>query len=188
VILVLRFIGILNAAIWLGGSIFFTFAVAPAFFSGEIKVLESQGRLHPFYPGAIAQLVLQRYFYLSYVCGALAVAHQLAEWVYLGRALRRLTVGVLTGLVIIGGLGGLWLQPKLKQLHLTKYGMTAQYTRTPVPASDAERLQAGKSFRIWHGVAQSINLLGLAGLMFYFWRVTHPSDNLRALSGGKFRS
>jgi hypothetical protein len=172
----------MNAAIWLGGSIFFTFAVAPAFFSGEIKVLESQGRLHPFYPGAIAQLVLHRYFFLSCVCGSLAMAHQLAEWVYLGRALNRLTLGVLAGLLVIGGLGGLWLQPKLKQLHLVKYGMTAQYTRTAVPASDAQRLRAGKSFRVWHGVAQSINLLGLAGLVFYFWRVAHPSDHLRVLA------
>lgn len=187
-ILVLRFIGVANAAIWLGGSIFFTFVVAPTFFSGEVKILETQGRLHPFYPGAIAQLVLQRYFYLYYICGAVAVAHQLAEWVYLGRPLRRLVMGVLVGLLVIGAVGGLWLQPKLKQLHLTKYGMTAQYTRSPAPVSDAQRVQAGKSFSAWHGFAQAINLLGLFGLMFYFWRAAHPSDDLRVLSGPKFRS
>lgn len=178
----------MNAAIWLGGSIFFTFAVAPAFFSGEIKLLESQGRLHPFYVGAVAQIVLERYFYLFYVCGAAAVVHQLAEWVYLGRALHRVTVGVLAGLILIGGLGGLWLQPKLKQLYFTRSGMTAQYTRPAVPIPEAQRTQAAKSFRLWHGVSSSINLLGLGGLLFYFWRVTHPSDKLRVLAGPKFRS
>jgi len=178
----------MNAALWLGGSVFFTFAVAPAFFSGEIKLLESQGGLHPFYVGAIAQIVLERYFYLFYVCGAVAVVHQLAEWVYLGRALHRVTVSVLAGLILIGGLGGLWLQPKLKHLYFIRNGMTAQYARPAAPIPETERAQAAKSFRLWHGVSSSINLLGLAGLLFYFWRVTHPSDNLRVLGATKFRS
>ena len=178
----------MNAAIWLGGAIFFTFVVAPTFFSGEIKVLETQGRLHPFYPGAIAQLVLQRYFYLYYLCGAVAIAHQLAEWVYLGRALHRLTMSVLLGLLAIGCIGGLWLQPRLKELHLTKYGMSAQYTRPLTPVPDAQRIAANKSFRAWHGFAQAINLSALAGLIFYLWRVAHPADNLRVLSTPKFRS
>jgi len=168
--------------------LFFTFAVAPAFFSGEIKVLESQGRLHPFYAGAIAQIVLQRYFLLFYICGAIAVVHQLAEWVYLGRPLRRITMSVLAGLLVIGGAGGLWLQPKLKHLYLIRSGMTAQYTRPAVPTPDADRAQAASSFRTWHGVSSSVNLIGLAGLVLYFWRVAHPSNNLRVLSGPKLRS
>ena len=187
-ILALRFIGIMNAAIWLGGAVFSTLAVLPAFFSGEIKVIQDQGRLHPFYPGAIAQLILHRYFFLYYLCGAIAIVHQLAEWVYLGRALNRLTMSALVGLLAIGCIGGLWLQPKLKQLHLTKYGMTAQYTRPATPVPDAQRIAAARSFRLWHGVAQAVNLLGLAGLIFYFWRVTHPADNLRVLTPPKFRS
>jgi hypothetical protein len=188
VILALRFIGFINAAIWLGGAIFFTFGVAPVFFSGEIKVIEAQGRLHPFYAGAIAQLVLHRYFSLYYLCGAIAVAHQFAEWVYLGRGLHRLTMGVLVALLAVGCIGGLWLQPKLKHLHLIKYGMTAEYTRAAPPFPDAERIAAQKSFSVWHGVAQALNLVGLAGLIFYSWRVAHPADNLRVLSTPKFRS
>ena len=36
-----------------------------------------------------------------------------------------------------------------------------------------------------------MNLVGLAALIVYFWRVTHPSDDLRILSataGPQFRS
>jgi hypothetical protein len=91
-------------------------------------------------------------------------------------------------LLAIGCMGGLWLQPKLKQLHLTKYGMSAQYTRSATPVPDAQRIAAGKSFGAWHGFAQAINFVGLAGLIFYFWRVAHPADNLRILSPPKFRS
>lgn len=175
-ILVIRFIGVMNAAIWLGAAVFFTFAAAPAFFSGEIKTLG----LHPFWPGAIAQLVLARFFYLQYICGAIAIVHLLAEWVYLGRPLHRLTLVLLSSLLLIGLLGGLWLQPKLKHLNLVKYSMSEQYKPAAIPPED--RAAAARSFRIWHGVASSINLLALAGLVVYFWRVTHPTDNLRFVS------
>ena len=185
-ILLLRFIGVVNAAIWLGGAVFFTFGVAPAFLTGEIRTIELQGGLHHFWPGVMGQLALQRYFYLSFICGSIAVAHQLAEWVYLGRALQRFTLGLLVCLLLVGGAGGLWLQPKLKHLHLVKYGMSAQYKPAPLP--NAQRLQAAASFRAWHGFAQVINLIGLVGLVIYFWRVTHPSDQLRVLSTPKFRN
>ena len=180
-ILVIRFIGIMNAAIWLGAAVFFTFAAAPAFFRGDIKSLG----LHPFWPGAINQLVLARFFSLQYICGTLALAHLLAEWVYLGRALQRFTLGLLLGLLCVSFTGGLWLTPKLKKLHLTKYSMSAEYKPLAIPA--AERLAADNSFKTWHGVSQIFNLLAMGGLVIYFWRVTHPTDNLRFVGAPKFR-
>src|SRR6266508_2140726 len=65
VMLVLRFIGVLNAAVWLGAAFFFTFAVAPAFFTPEVKEI-FHGR---FWPGVMAQFVVERYFYLQQICG-----------------------------------------------------------------------------------------------------------------------
>ena len=181
-ILVIRFIGILNASIWLGAAVFFTFFAAPAFFSGDIKNFG----LHPFWPGAMAQLVIGRFFQLQYICGALALAHLFAEWVYLGRTLHRLTLGLLMGLFFVGLAGGLWLQPKLKELHLTKYSMGPDYK--PVPMADALRIQAAQSFGRWHAAYSIVNLIALGGLVFYLWRVTHPSDNLRFVGAPKFRS
>lgn len=181
-ILVIRFIGIMNAAIWLGAAVFFTFAAAPAFFGNEIKALG----LHPFWPGAINQLVLARFFSVQYICGTVAIAHLLAEWVYLGRALQRVTLGLLLGLLCIAFAGGFWLSPKLKALHLVKYSMSAEYK--PVNIPPPERLAATRAFATWHGVSQILNLFAMGGLVVYFWRVTHPTDNLRFVSATKFRS
>ena len=182
VILVIRFIGLVNAAIWLGAAVFFTFAAAPAFFSGEVKLLG----LHPFWPGAMAQLVLARFFNLQYICGLVAIAHLLVEWSYLGRPLQRLTLGLLLSLLLLGGIGGLWLQPRLKQLHLIRYSMNERYKAVSIP--DADRLEATQSFRTLHGVSQVLNLFTFAGVVFYFWRVSHPTDNLRFVSAsGNFR-
>jgi hypothetical protein len=186
--LVLRFIGVLNAAVWLGAAIFFSFAAGPAFFSAEMKSIPSQ-LLHPFWPGVMAQQVIERFFYLQQICGVIAVVHLVAEWFYLGRPLQKLNVALLSGLLFIGFAGGFWLQPKLHRLHLVKYGMKDKYQADPRPKE--ERAAAVESFKSWHRVARVIDLVALAGLLVYFWRVTHPSDDLRVLNAGatpQFRS
>lgn len=181
-ILVIRFIGVLNAAIWLGASVFFTFAAQGTFFSPEAKATG----LHPFWPGVFAQLMIGKYFTFHCVCAAIALVHLLADWVYLGRALHRLTTGILLGLFLVGLLGGLVLQPKMRELHFIKYSMGPQYK--PVPLPNEMRLEAQKSFGRWHAVSMSVNLLVLGCLVYYFWRVTHPPDNLRFVGATKFRS
>ena len=180
--MVLRFIGVTNAAVWLGAAIFFTFGIAPVFFTDEVRRLLNG----PFWPGIIAQMALERYFFLQYVCGSVALAHLLAEWVYLGRALQRLTLGLLIGLLCVGFLGGLWFTPKLKKLYLIKSASTEQYR--PLRVSPEEIARAKKSFSRWHGVSASVNLLALGGLVVYFWRVVTPSDPTRFVSATKFRS
>lgn len=180
-ILVIRFLGILNAAIWLGAGVFFTFAAQRTFFSDEVKNIG----LHPFYPGVMAQLFISRYFQLQSICAVVAIAHLLAEWVYLGRALHRFTLGLLIGLFLVSITGSLVVQPKMKELHLIKYSMGPDYK--PVPMPDAQRIQAAKAFGRWHAVSSIVNLLVLAGLTVYLWRVTHPPDNLRFVGAPKFR-
>ena len=183
-IVALRFIGVLNAAVWLGAAVFFTLAVGPAFFSKAAAAVP----VPKFYAGAFAQIVLERYFYLQQVCGVIAVVHLVAEWFYLGRPIQRINVALLSGLLFLGFAGGLWLQPKLARLHLVKYGMTEQYQAAPEPVP--VRQAAARSFGRWHGVSMFCNLLALSGLTVYFWRVTHPSDHLRFLkaSTGPLRS
>lgn len=184
-IVILRLIGVFNAAIWLGAAVFFTFGIAPTFFTDEVKHL-----LGTTQSGITAILVLERYFALHYWCGAIALAHQLAEWVYLGKQLQRLAWALLLGILCIGFAGGLVIQPKLQKLHQIKYG----YARTPQgfvrsdTATPARKAAADKSFKLWHGVSQALNLLALGGLAVYFWRVTHPGDAPRFVSATKFRS
>lgn len=159
----LRFVGVVNAAVWFGSAIFFTIVAGPAFFSDEMEKL-----IRPPYNGAAAQILLKRYFYLHYWCGGVALIHLLLERLYTGRTFERFTSGLLAVILGLSLLGGFWLQPKLKNLHYVKYrGATAE-----------ERAEATKSFGAWHGVSQTMNLFVTAGLLFYLWRVsslTHPA-------------
>ena len=153
----LRFVGIVNAAIWLGSAVFLTFVVGPAVFSPTM--LELLSRYHA---GRVAQILLGRYFILQHVCGALAVLHLVADWLYAGRNPRRFGLWLLAILVGLGLVGGFWFQPKMKELSTIKYAPTA----TP-----AQQEAAGKSFGMWHGVSQAMNLVMLGGVLVYFWRL-----------------
>lgn len=162
----------MNAAIWFGGAVFFTFVAGPVFFSEETKKI-----IAPYWAGAVAQLLLKKYFILHYCCAVVAFLHLFAEWLYSGRPFHRISVMVITSLLLLGLAGGVWLQPKLKELHRNKYWGT----------SPAIKEQAAKSFGPWHGVAQTINLIMLGGLLFYLWRLTAPPPSTRFLGTPKFR-
>lgn len=169
----LRFVGLLNAAIWLGAAISFTFALGPAFFSNEMKAI-----LPAPYNGAAAQIVIKRYFILLYCCGGIALLHLCLEKLYSGKNFERLTSGALALAISLGLLGGIWLQPKLRDLHLKKYSPRF---------SQEVRAQADRSFKSWHGVSQTMNLLIIGGLLIYFWRSSAPANTTRFVSANKFK-
>src|ERR1039457_449261 len=68
----LRFVGILNAAVWFGGAVFFTFWSGRAPFSPEMKALLGPQN-YPYFSGAIAQILIARYFNLQFTCSIIAV-------------------------------------------------------------------------------------------------------------------
>jgi hypothetical protein len=173
----LRFVGVMNAAVWLGAAVFFTFGAGPALFSDDMRKLLGEAN-HPYFSGAIAQIVLVRYFHLHLVCGIVAALHLLAEALYLGRPAQKLSLGLLGFLLFITLASGFWLQPKVSGLHVTRYAVNA-------PA--AQREASARSFRVWHGVSQFLNVLMMGGLVVYVWRVANPSDTLRFVSPAKFR-
>jgi hypothetical protein len=170
----------MNVVVWFGGSVFFTLAIAPTFFTAEFEQVFGRA-----YAGFIAQQTLERFFLLQFWCGAIALVHQLAEWLYLGRVLPRLGLYVLGGVVCVGLVGGFWLQPKLRKLHQIKYSVEL-YRRELHSAEERER--AAKSFRLWHGVSQGINVVALIGLGYYTWRLMNPPDPTRYIAPAKFRS
>ena len=149
-----------NAAIWLGAAVFVTLFAGPAFFSDEMLTALK----YRFYAGEAAQIIISRYFILHYICGVLAVLHLVVEWLYLGRHLTRFTTGLLAFLVGLTLFGGVWMQPKMRQLHHTMY----------LGETQAEQDDATKTFRAWHGASQAANLFVTIGLLVYFWRLTHP--------------
>jgi hypothetical protein len=173
----LRCIGLLNAAVWFGAGVFFTFLGGPALFSADMKALLE--KFYPYYSGAIAQMVIARYFKLEIICATIALLHFLAEQFYFGRAPQKRWLSLLIGLFALSLIGGYWLQPKLKALHTTKYA---------VNAPQANREAASESFKMWHGISQVANLLMLVGLGFYVVRVGSPRESSHFIGSGKFRS
>ena len=174
----LRWIGLLNAAIWFGAGIFFTFFGGPAIFSAEMQRLLSP-KFYPYFSGEIAQIIIGRYFRLQIICGIIAVVHLVAEQLYFGRAPQKRWLSLLMALLALSLIGGCWLQPKLKDWHKLRYDAnTAPQTRET----------ATRSFQMWHGVSQAANLLMLTGLGFYLIRVGNPGESTRFIGSGKFRS
>jgi len=171
----------MNAAIWFGAGLFFSFGVAPTFFSAQMKELLGGATTGEVYAGLIAQLVLERYYMLHYWCGGIALIHLLAEWVYLGKAIHRATLAILLSAFCLMLVGGVWIQPKLKDLYYKKHEQSGR-------VSHVQKLQAARSFSFWHGVSQVMNLAVLGGLGVYLWRVTHSSESPRFVSSSKFRS
>jgi hypothetical protein len=171
VIAILRFVGIINAAIWFGAAIFFTVAVGPAFFSPEMKTL-----LGLKYSGAAAQIVLHRYFILHQCCGVIAIIHLVTEWLYTGKPFDRLSFTIVIIAFLVGVVSGNWMEPNMKHLHFIKY--TTQGTQSQ---------DAARTFGILHGISQSLNLVSTVGLLFFLWRVTSSIPPLRFVGSSKFR-
>ena len=171
---VLRFIGLVNAAVWFGGLVFFTLAVGPAFFSESMLAL--LGRPHA---GAAAQIVLSKYFSLQIWCAVIAIAHLIAEWLYTARPFQRFALLLLMGLFTIALLGGFVLQPKMKDLHLRMYA---------VQSTEDVRTSADRAFKILHGTSMVLNLLVISGVLVYLWHVAKPVNTTRFASVTRFRT
>ena len=168
----------LNAAVWLGASLFFAAGAAPALASHAVHALFRE-QYFDYLSGAVTQVVATRYFYWHIVCAIIACLHLLAEWLYLGRAARRRWLGLVAGLLALGLFGNAWLVPKLAQLHRSRHALNLR---------PEYRQAAAESFQSWYTVFQGLNLLIIGGVAIYFWRVTSSSDPLRFVSPNKFRS
>ena len=168
----LRLVGILNAAVWVGTVIFFTFAGGPAFFSDDMMQL--LGRPHA---GAAAQILVYRYFIVQQWCAGVALAHLIAEWLYSGRPFARLNLLLLMSLFMISILGAYVMHPKLKELHLRIYS----------PQTTQEvKVSAKRSFGILHGASSVLNLFVIGGVLVYLFQVTKPVNNTRFSSVTRF--
>jgi Domain of unknown function (DUF4149) len=172
----LRFIGVVNAAIWFGAALFFTVAVGPAIFSQEMHKVFGEAAF-PYYSGAVALVLIKRYFILQNICGAIALLHLFAEWLYLGRVVTRFTLALLLTLFGLGLIGGYWIQPKMQDLRQAMY-----FGQTP-----ELKEQARHTFGLWHGASQVANIVIIAGLLVYITRLTKPIESVRYGGVTKFR-
>lgn len=164
--------GILNAAVWCGSAIFLVFGL-PAVFTPHLKKLLTEGGV-----GFAAESIVARYFIVQYCCGCIALLVLFFEHLYSGRAMPRLSLCLILGILAIALAGGLGAQPRMAQLHLTKY----------YGATQAEQRRAAHGFAVWHGVSESVNLVAIAGLIVFLWQVTRPAEPLRARVFSEMRS
>ena len=176
---ILRFVGILNAAIWLGGSVYFSFVAGKMPFSDAMAALLKES--FPYYSGAIAQIGVSRYFNFHLFCCVIALVHLAAEWLYQERRNRKVLLWLVGGMLVMTLLGGYWLQPKMQRLHRIKYAVNY-----PQPARD----DAAKSFKRWHAFSMTMNLFMLGGLVIYTLQMTKPPEIARFVrtAPNQFRS
>jgi hypothetical protein len=167
---------LLNAAVWLGAMVLFTAILGPALFSPEVKILVGRSE---WLPGAIAQILIERYMLLQQWCAIIALVHLIFDWLYTGKLFAKSSIFIL--LICLGiGLGGTrLLAPEMKKLHLIKYA--------PQSAA-ADRERANRNFRILHGTSQVTNLLALCGVLFYYWRLSVGPQTGRSGAVARYRN
>ncbi|HWD92807.1 MAG TPA: DUF4149 domain-containing protein [Verrucomicrobiae bacterium] len=166
----------MNAAVWLGTVIFFTFGAEPACFSADMHAaLGATG--DSYFPGAIAGVVMSRYYHVTLACGVVALLHLLAEWGYMGRPTRKFSFALVAGLFLLTLIGSNAIQPSLTRLNRKHYTAT----------QPADRESAAKSFHLLHATSRVFALLIIGGLIIYVWRVGSPSDTLRFVRPVQFR-
>jgi hypothetical protein len=173
VVPILRFIGLLNAAVWLGAMIFFTAVVGPTFFTDEVKNLITIPRA-----GIVAQMIIERYLVLQQWCAGIALVHLMAEWLYFNRLNSKASLWILLGCFGIALLGERALAPEMKKLHMIKYA---------VQTTLEEKAAAKRSFSILHATSQVTNLLALAGVLYYYWRLSNGNQGGKSGAGARFR-
>ncbi len=168
--------GLMNAAVWFGAAVFFTFGVDPAAGSQDMKDL-LRPKDFPYFSVVIGDVSTIRYFHLYLACSLVALLHLMGEWLYLGKYHRRPWLALVFGLCLVGWTQGFWLQARLREWHhATFYG----------PPEHRELV--ARAFHAWHTVSDVLNLVLVAGLAVYLWRVGNPSDPTRFVSAAKLRS
>lgn len=166
----------MNAAIWLGTAIFYTFGVEPACFSADMRAaLGVQGE--SFFNGSIANVMASHYYHVTLACGVVALLHVLAHWLYLGRPTRKFSLGLVIGMFLLTLLSSNAIQPAMTRLNRKHFTATGP----------AQRESAAKSFRILHVTSRFIDILIIGGLVFYVWRVGSSSDTLRFVRPVQYR-
>jgi hypothetical protein len=197
----LRFVGVMNMAVWLGAALFFFFGVTPATYSPDMKLLLTE-RSHVMYAGIIDHIYWERLFMFEIWCGAIALAHQCAEWLYLGRRLR-LTFWLVAGLLGLTLIDGIVLQPHIERLQAVKFAYqktAAGYQGQPAFTAQ-QREKAARSLEFWRKmgrigafgldsekISTTMNWLALSCLTVLAWRVVNTSESFRFVPASKFRS
>jgi len=152
----LRYLGALNFAVWLGMVLSAWLVVAP---SGGSE--ESIGLFGPAYAGAMRHLVEAKLLTATQWCGGLALAQLIGEWLHAGRPLQRWRLFLLSGLFAAALFQARLLQPRLTQMHYAHYS----------PQSTPEQREAArKNHHVLNIASAALNAAAAIGLAAILWR------------------
>ena len=155
---IVQLVGALNAAVWLGAAVFFTFFAGPAFFDPALaKILPKPE------DGIAARFLIGRFTAFQIACATVAVVTLGLGWRLGGGKFPRGQAMLLGGIILLIAAGMLWLTPQLDALHQLKYA-----GHFGVSATKEQSEAAGKAFGPLHGVSMIGNLLVLLGLLAQF--------------------
>jgi hypothetical protein len=127
---------------------------------------------------AASYVALKRYFVLQNWCASIALLHLLCETIYAGRPVRRWLVSLVAGLFVIGLLMGISAGPRLKRLHLERYG---------VRSTPQQRQQAASGLQAWRVIVLAGHLVVVIGCWMYVLEMNAAGTGARTVGAGKFR-
>jgi len=153
-----QLVGTLNAAVWLGGAVFFTFFAGPVFFDPALEAVLPKPE-----DGVAARFLIGRFTAFQLSCACIALITMALGWRLEGGKFPRTQGLLLGGIFLLIVLGMMVLSPKLNALHELKY---AYYF--DVQATKAQSEAAGKAFGPLHAISQVGNLVVLLGLVAQF--------------------
>ena len=163
----------INAAIWFGATFFASVILSPAFGSDPMLAILPQS-----HAGRAMQIVFERFSVLQYWCGGIALAHLLTEWLYSGKPLRPWTLYLVSGAVALAVVGGFWIEPRVKKLHLDVYG---------VRSTPQQREQSRRSLVVWGDAFGVVQYLMVIGPFLHLLQVTAAGSAPRFPHAAKFK-
>ena len=172
----LRFIGLFNAAVWLGTIALQLFVSSPVMRSAQMQQLLGPKNF-PFFSAAIGHLISARCFTLFVVCSLIALLHLGADWLYSGKHPKRGSLALVFALFLCGEFQSHVLQPKLQALLLEQYRPGVQTGAT----ARHPTLTGG-----WPVLSTAFNLVMLAGLCRYLWQVANSPEETHFVGSTSF--
>ena len=155
---VIQLVAALNAAIWLGGAVFFTFIAGPTFFSPELETILPKPE-----NGIAARFMIGKFTAFQIACASISVISLLIGWRLKISSHQKYQALLLFFVILFIGVGTLLLTPKMDAAHQLKYADYYQLAATPIAKEDASKV-----FGLLHGLSQVGNLLVLIGLVINF--------------------
>ena len=170
----LRFVGLINAAVWFGSALFIAIGAESAATSPAMKDLLGPKNF-PYFSLAIDQILTTRLFHVYLLCSVVALLHLAAEWLYLGKYPHRVWLGLVLCFCLIGVTQNYWLQPRLAAWHRLRY------------SGGAQSQAADHAFGYGQTASEMLDFIVILGLAVYLWRVAYPPEPARFLTPSKFR-